>query len=514
MYWVFYFRYWAAGTKIYSDARNPNLTGEFTFKQVYRKDIPQIINFLTERTGDLKVPLKTNNALGKETVFGEIYTDYIVESTNENGETYYTFSVIPYTGGDESKTYNLSVKSDGSTAESAKIIVYYPTEDWLLNGNGNFSVFSGTAYTYSLDGDIESSVEYHKGMADLCNPDPCPDCQGPSNPPGNGGGTSGGGGGVGGNPPTGTGGPVAYPPYTPSSPTPGQSGTTGGGQLCYWTCIYNDEGECYKMECITVVSAPRLVNPCGGGGVVISNQNDPCKKAAVPANKANAIMKDTNVNPKLNVLQNHAFNSNTEYGMTVTQNSNGTYSAQDPFTSNDPGSVVIPAPTTGSYVANAHSHNKGGATPPSVSDFYNCVQVAVNHPAFSSSFTYSHDGSVFAFVVTNRQEATDFLAAYPMSTNWDSGSKLFNEETQLGKDFNDIYGSIKKGTFPNYSGSDQNDALETALAYVLEKYKTGISLAKQDASGNLKPVKAVPFEYTIPYSGGKKITAYKTEMCP
>jgi len=277
---------------IYSDARNPNLTGEFTFKQVYRKDIPQIINFLTERTGDLKVPLKTNNALGKETVFGEIYTDYIVESTNENGETYYTFSVIPYTGGDESKTYNLSVKSDGSTAESAKIIVYYPTEDWLLNGNGNFSVFSGTAYTYSLDGDIESSVEYHKGMADLCNPDPCPDCQGPSNPPGNGGGTSGGGGGVGGNPPTGTGGPVAYPPYTPSSPTPGQSGTTGGGQLCYWTCIYNDEGECYKMECITVVSAPRLVNPCGGGGVVVVSQTNPCEKIKA---------QNTNVNYKAKV---------------------------------------------------------------------------------------------------------------------------------------------------------------------------------------------------------------------
>ena len=72
----------------------------------------------------------------------------------------------------------------------------------------------------------------------------------------------------------------------------------------------------------------------------------------------------------------------------------------------------------------------------------------------------------------------------------------------------------RAGRFPNYSGSSQNDALETALAYVLEKYKTGMSLAKADNAGNLKPVKAVPFEYTIPHSGGKKITAYKTEMCP
>ncbi len=70
-----------------------------------------------------------------------------------------------------------------------------------------------------------------------------------------------------------------------------------------------------------------------------------------------------------------------------------------------------------------------------------------------------------------------------------------------------------QGSLPSYSGSSQNDGMESAYAQILEKYDTGISFAKADANGNLKPLKPVSFLYEIPASGGEKITGYKAQPC-
>ena len=262
--------------------------GSFSYKQIDKEKIPQIMNFLSAKTENFKIPIKTTSALNKtETVFGEINTDYIIETINEDNETYYVFSVVPNESTD-SKVYNLEVKSDNSTSESAKVVIYQPTEVWILNGNGNYSVFSGKADTYSLDGDLESSVQYLNGVGN-CNPDPCPDCPGTG---GSGGGGSGGplnpgsgnpptGGGMptqcvgcnpGGNP--GTNNPPANPNSPPSSPPPGES--SGGGR---WVFYCEDDGNGLKCYWFWAKYANRLINPCGGGGVVIASPQDtPCEK--------------------------------------------------------------------------------------------------------------------------------------------------------------------------------------------------------------------------------------------
>ena len=114
--------------------------GAFSYKQVNKENIPQSISFISSTTYNFKIPLK-QNGLGKtETFFGEIDTKNIIESINENNEIYYVFSIIPEVS--DAQTYNLEIKFDGTIPESAKIVVYYPTEDWQLNGNGDFSVFS------------------------------------------------------------------------------------------------------------------------------------------------------------------------------------------------------------------------------------------------------------------------------------------------------------------------------------------------------------------------------------
>ena len=62
--------------------------------------------------------------------------------------------------------------------------------------------------------------------------------------------------------------PTVYPPYSPSTPSPGTAGTTSGGLSCHWECEYEGT-QCIKMVCVTTVFTPRLINPCGGGGVVV-----------------------------------------------------------------------------------------------------------------------------------------------------------------------------------------------------------------------------------------------------
>ena len=262
---------------------------EFSYRIVDKKDIPGIINFVSVKTDNFKIPLKQTTVLNKtETAFGEVNTDYIIEAINEKNETYYVFSIIPSVESG-SDVYNLEVRSEGDAPQTAKIMVYLPSEDWVLNGNGNFSVFSGKVKVYSEDGDLESSTSYFNGAGD-CDDDPCPDCPGPANPPGNPGNGNGGNGGPpppgGGNPPTGTGGPISYPdPGSPGNPAPGDPGTTSGGLPCYWKCIFDENGDCTMMECIEVVNPSRLMDPCSGSGMVNqAPQKTPCERVKKSTN--------------------------------------------------------------------------------------------------------------------------------------------------------------------------------------------------------------------------------------
>lgn len=187
------------------------------FRIVNKSEIPQIINSIQEKTNNFKVALKRNFVSGKtETAFGDVNTDYIIETQN-NGVYYYILPILPNQDGKE--TYNLEVKasSDGISLQNAIVVVFTPTEDWLLNGNDDYSIFSGNISTYTLDGELETSVDYLAGNGGCGPQQPCPDCptnpQGPGNP---GGGTGGGGGG-------------GYPPGNGGGNPPGDGGGTGPG---------------------------------------------------------------------------------------------------------------------------------------------------------------------------------------------------------------------------------------------------------------------------------------------
>lgn len=293
--------------------------------------------------------------------------------------------------------------------------------------------------------------------------------------------------------------------------TSGNTGTGGGAttEPCDTTIPTSPEqGLTDPNGC--PIGSPTLPNL----GITI---NDPCKLAKGPTSTINATLHTPSIATEMSSLENHAANSFTEYGTAII-NTGTSIIAADPYSNNNPnnpGQVSITVPSVGDYLANAHTHPGHGAAPPSAKDFYNVLSNAKEYPTYQGSFVFCANGTKYALVVKDRAKAEAFLNAYPLATNTEQpDGKKFNEHSVVGRDYLSIVADYQRGRLPSYSGSSQNDGLESAWAQILEKYDTGISIAKTDNTGNLKPLRSVAFEYEIPASGGKKITGYKAMPCP
>lgn len=254
----------------------------------------------------------------------------------------------------------------------------------------------------------------------------------------------------------------------------------------------------------------------GGGGTPEIDLTDPCEKNQIPVNNVNNILHTSTISAEVNILKQRAANDHYEYGTAII-NTGTTVIAQDPYSSNDPndpGHVGISIPPVGDYLASAHTHPDHGAAPPSAKDLYNTLSNSKDYLTFLSSFVFSSNGTIYAFVVIDRDKAIAFLNAYPFANNTTNEGRIFNQKYAVGIDFMDIYNKYMQGSLPSYSGNSQNDGMESALARILGKYNAGITLAKADSNGNLKPLQSTSFTYTIPASGGKTIIGYKAEPCP
>ncbi|WP_374465637.1 hypothetical protein [Chryseobacterium sp.] len=370
--YVLWFALWAfflIGCR--NDNFNPKDTNNqqaLKFRIIPKSEIPNVISYLQTKTDDFKIPLKRQSTQGKtETLFGEVITEYIVETINSNNEVYYTFPIIPKSGIDPSDTYNLSLTADNNDIKSSKIIAYEPTDAWILNGNNDLYTFSGIVSTYNIDGSLESTVAYINGTGN-CNPEPCPDC--PTNPQGPGGGGGGGGlpPGTSNPPPTGSGGPISYP-NTGGGDNPPPSGpttTSGGGQ---WVlhCEDDENGELKCWMVYILHSTTRLANPCPdqneNGGVIITTQNDPC--TITKSQLGTASVKEVIQN-----LKNHITSgAGGEKGYGIKKN--GTAS---PTTENNDHSVNFGDPSllTGGY----HNHTGTGVDIFSAKDISTLIEIA------------------------------------------------------------------------------------------------------------------------------------------
>ncbi|WP_028121247.1 hypothetical protein [Epilithonimonas tenax] len=151
---------------------------------------------------------------------------------------------------------------------------------------------------------------------------------------------------------------------------------------------------------------------------------------------------------------------------------------------------------------------------PSPADIYNAIGNAVKYNTFTGCYIFSTNGNVYAIAVNDRQTTIAFLASYPASANVTANGQDFTRASEVGQKYNDIKNYFTTGKCPTYSSTSQNDGMESATAFILDKYNSGMSLAKLDANGVFKTLNPKSFDYVIPASGGQHTTAYKTENCP
>ncbi|HFK5562274.1 TPA: hypothetical protein ACGZ9C_001922 [Elizabethkingia anophelis] len=225
-------------------------------------------------------------------------------------------------------------------------------------------------------------------------------------------------------------------------------------------------------------------NPSPSG----SGQQDPCSKAKGVIGVANNTLRDNNVKENVADIMDEKKTAPNEFTKSIGRDVDGKYTFSE-LREGSAGEASVPPPP-GAFVANAHTHPDGGGAPPSCIDFYTTLKIADYDNAYIGSYVFAANGSVYMIAVNDRDALRAFLQKYPKDDNINPGAKEFNDKNDIGRDYNAIRRCYYGGSCNKTTMSDQDAGMEAGLAYIMEKYKTGLSLLKGDKNGNFKGITA------------------------
>ncbi|AYO57279.1 hypothetical protein CO230_03540 [Chryseobacterium sp. 6424] len=252
---------------------------------------------------------------------------------------------------------------------------------------------------------------------------------------------------------------------------PGDHGSPGGGCSIY-------------IEC-----EPEHGENGGGGDYSDPNAgaNDPCTLAEGPSSTATENSKSTAyTNAEAAIV---GVNNGLENGVDL-GNVNGTIQATGVQTGGT--SSINLTSSFSNPIGDIHNHPNNN--PPSPGDVYSLMNIRNQFSEYNTRYVITQDGTTYALVVTDHNAMNTFLQSYPPSItlNPNGGNfvdfppSLFEEWTDLALDFSE-------------SG---------AIAYILNKYNSGITLTKMDGAGNFRAVNIT----TSQNSDGT--TNYNYSLCP
>ncbi|WP_292011080.1 hypothetical protein [Chryseobacterium sp.] len=250
---------------------------------------------------------------------------------------------------------------------------------------------------------------------------------------------------------------------------PGGGGGTSGGCSIYQNCIDS--------------------NLDGGGGGAPDLGDERCLKAFSGVSKANKILQSSAGQQKMDAILKSKVQETNEFGVGIGQSADGGIEITAPK-EGTPSSVASPTDQlTSPPVGTGHSH-AGASGHPSAGDLYSLLERIVDFPNFRYSFIYGISNGtteIYTLIITDPTLAAAFLAQYPRSENYDPVTHDIKFRSELGEDFQDMkymYGYDSSG---NTSG-EYYDKSAVAMAHMLDKFNSGVSLAKADSSGNLKAI--------------------------
>lgn len=172
------------------------------------------------------------------------------------------------------------------------------------------------------------------------------------------------------------------------------------------------------------------------------------------------------------------------------------------FGRNMDGSVVASSISTGNstgahvpFVQNAFAdlHNHPNNLPPDAGDIYGLIDININNPGYNTRLAITRNGTLYALLVTDPVAATIFNTRYPRQQAPYAGL-----QPAFPVKLVDEFREIKY----RHGGTD-----EMALAFLLEKYNTGVVLMKQLPGGGFKLLRT-----TVKSDGDKLV--YIVNECP
>lgn len=122
------------------------------------------------------------------------------------------------------------------------------------------------------------------------------------------------------------------------------------------------------------------------------------------------------------------------------------------------------------------------------------MEFHLQHNTFRTRYVVLSDDTVYALVVTDTNVIREFLEKYPPSIKPNpNGGSFINFPQELFDEWVDLKDSFSE------SG---------ALAYILNNYKSGITLTKMDGSGNFRAVNITTSQ------NADGTTKYNYSLCP
>ncbi|WP_052248438.1 4Fe-4S binding protein [Chryseobacterium taiwanense] len=194
-------------------------------------------------------------------------------------------------------------------------------------------------------------------------------------------------------------------------------------------------------------------------------QQDPCAAAAQAAAYATELSESDAFKKRAEKLP--TYNDGNEHGY-VLGSENGNIVPTD-IQHGGPSGINLTHDFT-SPVASNHLHPNN--TPPSVGDAYSLMNSYNAYSTYSTYYVTAQNGSAYALVVTNPAAMNQFLSNYPSVSNPPYAP---NFPAPLNDEYNDV-------AFD--ANTDNQTSYEIALAYMLDKYNTGLALLKKGADGN------------------------------
>ncbi len=205
------------------------------------------------------------------------------------------------------------------------------------------------------------------------------------------------------------------------------------------------------------------------------NQTDPCNDAQPLISKANNLSQNSSYTTALNDIQTAASNDMNgvkEHAITFGKDASNNVTTSPMSNSGSTTNGTVNTNWPGGF---ADLHNHPNDIPPSPGDLYQLITVNQNHTGYDTRMVVTQSGAVYALVIIDLTAANSFLAE---NSPIDRG---------FGPDFSDVIYTVFDNV-KDYSigtlGFNNLIAEEMGMAFVLDKYSSGMALLKQDTNGN------------------------------